>query len=331
VSRTGRHRTRRAGARASRPSPAGRRLALRGGTVTVALREAGRGPALLYLHSAHERGGWSPFLDRLARRCRVLAPLHPGVGASTGVETLEDLLDLTLVYDELLTALGLRAAHLVGHAFGAMVAAELAAVFPQRARSLTLLAPLGLWRDDVPLADDLILPAEELRGALWADPDGSAARAWAAPPATEAERVAAELESLQARAAVARFTWPIPHKGIERRLHRVRAPALLVWGVADRVVPLAYAAEWQRRLAAARLVRLAGGHLVHHEAPGPAARVVAAFVARHDGAGHRRRPGRAPRPGQAPTGGGARVRPRARALARSRVQSGPGHRGMASA
>jgi pimeloyl-ACP methyl ester carboxylesterase len=241
----------------------------------------------VYLHSTHERGGWSPFLDRLAGRCRVWAPLHPGVGESTGVETLEDLLDLTLVYDELLTALGLRAVHLVGHGFGGMVAAEVAAVFPQRARSLTLLAPLGLWRDDAPVADDLILPAEDLQAALWRDPEGAAARAWAALPATEAENVAAQLESIQRRAAVARFTWPIPHKGIERRLHRVTAPVLLVWGAADRVVPAGYAAEWRRRLGTRAVVRIPGGHLAHHEAPGAAARAVAAFIARHDGAGRR--------------------------------------------
>ena len=39
-----------------------------------------------------------------------------------------------------------------------MVAAEIAAVFPARARALVLVSPLGLWRDDAPSADVLILP-----------------------------------------------------------------------------------------------------------------------------------------------------------------------------
>jgi pimeloyl-ACP methyl ester carboxylesterase len=266
-----------------------RLVSLRGGAVTLAVRSAGAGPPLVYFHSTHERGGWSPFLDRLARRCRVWAPVHPGVGASTGIEGLEDLLDLVLVYDELLAALGLRAAHLVGHAFGGMVAAEVAAMFPHRARSLTLLAPLGLWRDDAPVADELVLPAEDLPAVLWADPDGPRARAWAGPPATDAENVTAQLESIQRRAAVARFVWPIPHKGIERRLHRVIAPVLLLWGTDDRVVSAVYAAEWRRCLGGGAVARIPGGHLVHHEAPGAAARAVAAFVARHDGAGRRQR------------------------------------------
>jgi len=86
-------------------TPDDRLVSVRAGAVTFRVLSAGRGTPLVYFHSIHERGGWSPFLDRLARRYTVYAPLHPGVGGSTGVEALEDVLDLTLAYDELLTAL----------------------------------------------------------------------------------------------------------------------------------------------------------------------------------------------------------------------------------
>src|SRR3989442_987629 len=160
--------------------PDDRRVETRGGAVTFRVLAAGRGAPLVYFHSYYERSAWSPFLDLLARSFSVYAPCHPGVPGSTGIETLDDLLDLTLAYDELLGALSLERAHLVGHSFGGMAAAEIAAVFPGRARSLTLVSPLGLWRDDAPSADILILPADELAAVLWRDPASGVAREWAA-------------------------------------------------------------------------------------------------------------------------------------------------------
>ena len=255
--------------------PDARTIEIRGGAVTFKVLAAGRGAPLVYFHSYFERSAWSPFLDLLARSFSVFAPAHPGVAGSSGIETLDDLLDLTLAYDELFTALGVERAHLVGHSFGAMAAAELAAVFPVRAQSLTLASPLGLWRDDAPPADILILPADELAAVLWRDPTSRVAVEWAAGSGGDPEDIAAQVESLQRRSSMAKFVWPIPDKGLRRRLHRIAAPTLLVWGDEDRANPVVYAEEWQRRVKGAALRLLPGGHMVLHETPEPAARAVA--------------------------------------------------------
>ena len=231
--------------------PDDRRVETRGGAVTFRVLAAGRGAPLVYFHSYYERSAWSPFLDLLARSFSVYAPCHPGVPGSTGIETLDDLLDLTLAYDELLGALGLERAHLVGHSFGGMAAAEIAAVFPGRARSLTLVSPLGLWRD----------------------PASGVAREWAAASGDQ-EDIAAQVESLQRRSSMAKFVWPIPDKGLHRRLHRIAAPTLLVWGETDRANPVVYAEEWQRRIKGAALRLLPGGHMILHETPEAVARAV---------------------------------------------------------
>jgi pimeloyl-ACP methyl ester carboxylesterase len=259
-------------------SPGERTVSLRGGAVTFRVLSAGAGEPLVWFHSIHDRTAWPAFLDRLASRYTVYAPQHPGVGGSTGVETLDDLLDLTLAYDELLDALGLASAHLVGHFFGGMVAAELAAVLPRRARRLVLASPLGLWRDDAPSADVLILPAEDLLPALWADPGSEAARRWATLPEADEENMAAQIDAIARKSAIARFVWPIPDRGLTRRLHRVAAPTLLLWGDADRANPLVYAEEWQRRVKGAALVLLPGGHMVLHEAPAAAAAAITEFL-----------------------------------------------------
>jgi hypothetical protein len=36
------------------------------------------------------------------------------------------------------------------------------------------------------------------------------------------------------RWATGKFIWPIPDKGLKKRIHRVKAPTLLVWGREDR-------------------------------------------------------------------------------------------------
>jgi pimeloyl-ACP methyl ester carboxylesterase len=251
---------------------------IRDGTVSFRVLAAGDGPPLVYFHSVHERGHWSPFLDRLAARYTVTAPLHPGVGGSTGVETLSDVIDLALAYEELLDALGIARAHLVGHFFGGMVAAELAALFPERVGRLALLSPLGLWRDDAPSQDILILPADELQAVLWHEPSGDAARRWTTLPENDAENVAAQIDSIARRAAMARFIWPIPDKGLSRRLHRIEAPTLLLWGEDDRVNPVIYAETWQRRIKGAAVKLLPGGHMLLHEAPTAASRAVEEFL-----------------------------------------------------
>ena len=233
--------------------PDERTIEIRDGAVAFKILAAGRGTPLVYFHSYYERRAWSPFLDLLARSFSVYAPFHPGVAGSTGIETLDDLLDLTLAYDELLAALGVERAHLVGHSFGGMAAAEIAAVFPARVRSLTLVSPLGLWRD----------------------PASKVALEWAVGAGGDPDDIAAQVESLQRRSSMAKFVWPIPDKGLRRRLHRIAAPTLLVWGDEDRANPVAYADEWQRRVKGAALRLLPGGHMVLHEAPEAAARAVA--------------------------------------------------------
>jgi pimeloyl-ACP methyl ester carboxylesterase len=258
--------------------PEARTVSIRGGAVTFRVLSAGHGTPVIYFHSIHDREGWLPFLEQLARRYAVHAPLHPGVGASTGLETLDDVLDLTLAYEELLGVLGVDSAHLVGHFFGGMAAAELASVFPARVRRLVLVSPLGLWRDDAPSADLLILPAEELPAALWSNPHSEAALRWAAPPASDQEKEAAAIDSITRRSAIAKFIWPIPDRGLRKRLHRITAPTLLLWGEADRANPVIYAEEWQRRIKGAAVKLLPGGHMLLHESPEATARVVEEFL-----------------------------------------------------
>jgi pimeloyl-ACP methyl ester carboxylesterase len=260
-------------------TPTPRIVALRDGAISLRVLAGGRGAPLVYFHSFHEAEPWSPLLDRLAERFTVYAPLHPGAPGSSGIESIDDVHDLTLVHDELLDALALPSPHLLGHGFGGMAAAELAAVFPRRVGRLALMSPYGLWLDATPNADLLILPLEDLLDTMWADPHSDAARRWAAAPDADPDNVPGMAGSLQRRAAMAKIVWPIPDKGLLKRLHRVAAPTLLLWGDSDRANPLVYAEQWQRRIKGAALKILPGGHMLPHESPAATAAALLEFLA----------------------------------------------------
>ena len=227
------------------------------------VKVAGSGAPVVYLHPA---GGpaWDPFLDALAEHHTVYAPDHPGTGdtARDAIHRVPGLWDLVLIYDELFDRLGLAPVPLVGASFGGMVACEIAAHRRNAISALVLLDPIGLWRDDAPVAQYMTMMPEELASILFHDPQGPAAQAALALPSEHGERAVAIADLVWALGATGKFVWPIPDKGLARRLHRVTAPALVVWGQEDRLVAPLYAQEFADRLGDARVEIIpAAGHV----------------------------------------------------------------------
>ncbi|HLZ32229.1 MAG TPA: alpha/beta fold hydrolase [Chloroflexota bacterium] len=234
-------------------------LCLSGGRNQVVYR-AGTGPALVYLHGLYGVSGDAPFIEALARCYAVTAPLAPGFAELAELDDLHDIHDLALRYDDLLDALELEQAVLVGHSFGAMIAAEIAAHTPGRISRLVLLSPLGLWSDAYPVADLWGVPPAELASLLYTDP----AAAPAVGPITDVEAAVARVRGMT---AVARFLWPIPDRGLSRRLRRVRAQTLVIHGEQDRFVPVQYAHDFVALMPSASAHILPGaGHMLPTEA-----------------------------------------------------------------
>ena len=122
------------------------------GAWATRVHRAGSGPALVFL-APEEHAGWSPVLDELARSFTVHVPEL--AGTEEALDELDGLPDLLVYVLDVLDALGLDRVTLVGESFGGMVAAELAAVAGPRVERLVLVAPLGLWRDDLPMPGPL--------------------------------------------------------------------------------------------------------------------------------------------------------------------------------
>ncbi len=228
---------------------------------------------------------WDPFLIRLAERNRVFAPEHPGTspGHEDAIKALDELWDLVLHYYDLFDELGLKAPHVVGYSFGAMVAAELAATSPDRVGSLVLISPIGLWHADEPVAHYQMMSREELSAAI-AGASGTSPVA-TTPAVTSESDEAAQDELIRwtwSMGCTSKFTWPIPERGLHKRLHRVSAPTLIVAGDHDRVVPATYMQQFVKEISGAEQITLEGaGHAPHLDRPAEVLEVIERF---HDNA-----------------------------------------------
>jgi pimeloyl-ACP methyl ester carboxylesterase len=242
--------------------------------------EGGSGAPLVFLHGAGGLLPDNPFLERLAQRYHVLAPEWPGYGDSTGEELLEDMLDFTLHGWDLVEALGLRQPHLVGHSMGGMIAAEMACLAPREVGRLVLAAPAGLWLDAHPIPDIFALLPYQLAEVLFHDPAQGQALLTGGADLADMEALREFYIASQRRLAVAgKILFPIPNRRLSKRLYRLAADTLLVWGADDRLIVPAYAAHWQALIPGARVAMIDGaGHMLPYEQPDAFARAVDTFL-----------------------------------------------------
>ena len=243
--------------------------------------EAGSGAPLLFLHGAGGLLVDNPFLDALARRHHVFAPEWPGYGESTGEELLEDMLDFTLHGWDLADALGLSRPHLVGHSMGGMIAAEMACVAPRDVGKLVLAAPAGLWIDAHPIPDIFAMLPFQFADVLFHDPARGQGLLTAGADLSDMDALKDFYLGNQRRLSMAgKILFPIPNRRLSKRLYRLGAPTLLVWGASDKLIPPVYAEAWAASVpgATVKLVPEAG-HMLPYEQPVAFAAAVADFLA----------------------------------------------------
>lgn len=255
-------------------------VSLRDGIFTTAYQTGGRGKPLVFLHGAGMPAGVNPTVARLAERFTVYAPIHPGWGETPeDIDHIDDIIDFALYYQDFFDALGLEQPIVVGHSLGGMLAAEIAALCSPCISKLVLVAPVGLWRDDAPIPDIFTMGPAELAPIVWHDLESPAAKAMMTPPETPEAQAAAMLGRAQSMAASGKFLWPIPDKGLKKRIHRIKVPTLILWGESDKLAPTVYASEFNSRIPGSRLEMIPNAsHMVLVEQPGACAKAIIDFA-----------------------------------------------------
>ncbi len=115
-------------------------------------RSRGQGETVLLLHSSASTGGqWTGLCDQLSSRFHVVAPDFHGYGQSApwcgrGALSLRDEARIAAHFLKAHDSPSRRQPiHVVGHSFGGAVALRLAASYPHRIRSLTLVEPVCFY------------------------------------------------------------------------------------------------------------------------------------------------------------------------------------------
>jgi pimeloyl-ACP methyl ester carboxylesterase len=229
----------------------------------IRLMRGGAGDPLIYLHGA-SGASWLPFLQGLTKHFDVIAPEHPGFGESDTPDWLDNIHDLAYFYLDVLDALKLKGAHLVGNSLGGWIAAELAVRSTQHLASLTLAGSAGLYVPGVAQVDSFLISDEQRLHYFFYDPN-KAKEMIARVLSPDMEDVA-----LKNRTTTAKLSWqPRSHDpDLPKWLHRIDIPTLLVWGDTDRAFPKEHGLAYEKAIPGAKLVIIPDcGHVPQIEQP----------------------------------------------------------------
>jgi pimeloyl-ACP methyl ester carboxylesterase len=229
----------------------------------VVLFVGGSGEPLMFLHGAGTAAGFN-FAASWARRFTVYLPYHPGFGESPDSAAITTVDDYVLHYLELFDQLVLDKVRLVGLSLGGWIAATLATQNSHRLKKLVLVGPAGLRVPEHPTTDIFRLKPDELPAYLVHDLKVLAPYV---PDPHGPEFLDFLVNDYHEMSSYARLAWERPYDAkLARWLHRIRVPALLLYGDKDRITPAQQSKAWAELIpnAVVHIVKDAG-HLVLDE------------------------------------------------------------------
>ena len=259
--------------------------------------QAGSGPVLLLIHGM---GGslenWRAVIEPLARQHTVVAPDLPGHGVSAPGGGDYSLGAFAAGLRDLLFALGLARATLVGHSLGGGIAMQFAYQFPEITERLVLVSSGGLGPEVSLILRAAALPGADLvisaSAALASNVGGTVARGLALVglrPKTDVAEIARGYASLADRDRRAAFLATLRgvigtggqriHGG-DRHYLAEGMPILIIWGERDPMIPLQHGQNAHEAIPGSRLEVFEGvRHLPQLEAPGHFIAVLERFIA----------------------------------------------------
>jgi pimeloyl-ACP methyl ester carboxylesterase len=245
------------------------------GPVQLTFDDLGAGRPLLVLHGGAGPRSVAGLVERLAQPgIRVLAPVHPGFDGTPRPESLDSIATLARVYAQLLDDLDLSDVTVVGNSIGGWVAAELALLDDPRVARIVLVDAVGLAIASHPIVDFFSLTLDQVFDLSYFSPDPFRTDPETLTPAQRA----AMAGNREALAVYGGSTMADP--SLSERLSQVSTSTLVVWGRADRIVPLEHGHAYAAAIPGARLEIIdQAGHLPQLETPEALIELVGRFVA----------------------------------------------------
>jgi pimeloyl-ACP methyl ester carboxylesterase len=244
----------------------------------IELHTSGTGRPIVFLHSEDGLFGVDEALGRLASLGQIIVPSHPGFGNSELPPSISTVDDLSYFYLDLMDALELQEAVLIGASLGGWIAAQTAVKCSQRIGKLVLVGSVGIKVSDRGVRDILdvhALDSHELTKATYFDHLKHKPN-FAEYSDDDALIVARNRETFTF------LVWrPYMHDPkLFGRLRRIKNPTLVLWGDHDRIVSPQYGKAMSDQILRSefRLIENAG-HYPFIEQPQAFQSEVAAFIA----------------------------------------------------
>ncbi|MEV7979055.1 alpha/beta fold hydrolase [Streptomyces sp. NPDC086519] len=263
-----------------------------------AYRIAGDGPALVLIHGIGDSSAtWAKLIPDLARTHTVIAPDLLGHGESDKPRADYSVAAYANGVRDLLTALGIESATLVGHSLGGGVAMQFAYQFPERTERLILVSAGGVGREVNPVLRLVSLPGAHLLLSALRLPGmrlqvGLAVRllrlldTGLGQDAPELLTLVDALPDETSRNAFIRtLRAVVDWRGqvvtmLDRCYLTEGMPTMLLWGDRDSVVPVRHAHRAREAMPGARLEIFEGaGHFPFHADPARFVALVRDFTA----------------------------------------------------
>lgn len=263
----------------------------------VVFRRAGSGETIVLIHGlAGSSSTWKDVMPTLVETHDVIAPDLLGHGESAKPMGDYSLGAHASGLRDLLAALEVPSATIVGHSFGGGVAMQLAYQHPELCDRLVLVASGGLGRDvswllrlgTLPLSEYAMPLVFSRRVADGGNQVGErlARLGWQSPTLREWWRSYSSLANADNRRAFVRTIRTVIDTGgqtvsaLDRIDLAADVPTLIVWGERDQIIPVAHARVAHEAIPGSRLCVLPGvGHFPHKEVPGDFLAVVLEFLA----------------------------------------------------
>ncbi len=236
------------------------RMAVAGCEIEVL--KGGSGPAMVFLHGAGGAHNWMPYMERLAEHYTLYVPSHPGWGRSDTPAWLDGMGDLAYFYLEFLDAIAEDKIHLVGNSLGGWLALEIAVRSAARIETLTLVSAAGIHVDGVSKGDIFLWDDDERVYNTFYDRNLAEARLAANPSEEDADI------ALKNHFSTAKMAWHprFYNPELQKWLHRIKVPTLMLWGDHDMIFPPAYGEAMQKLIPGSELTIIPEcGHLPQQE------------------------------------------------------------------
>jgi pimeloyl-ACP methyl ester carboxylesterase len=269
----------------------------------VSYRMAGEGPAIVLVHGlTGSSTTWREVMPALAERYTVLAPDLLGHGESAKPRGDYSLGAFASGIRDLMVALGIERATVVGHSLGGGVAMQLAYQFPQRCERLVLVASGGLGKEVSIMLRAVGLPGAELVMPVLLHPAladllesiGNTFGRRGARMGVRGREIWRSYRGLTETHGRVAFIHTV-RSVIDVRGQRVSArdrlylaggvPTLIMWGDQDRIIPVEHAHVAHELMTGSELVVVPGaGHCLPFEAPEAFLEALEAFLDSHEAA-----------------------------------------------